>query len=166
MDIPIPENEPERLAYLQRTQLEESGEEDVFEAIVRLARAHFAMPIVLMSLVDKDRQWFKAKSGITLHETCRGLSFCTHAIMQQDVMVVPDAREDGRFQDNALVTGEPHIRFYAGAPLIMPAGIILGTLCLIDTKPRHDFSDEQAAALADMATVISHIIELRVTVNA
>lgn len=166
MEIPIPENEFERLAYLERSRLDETAEEDVFDAIVRLARVHFDVPIVLMSLVDKDRQWFKAKSGISLNETCRNLSFCTHAIMQRDVMIVPDAREDIRFKDNELVTGEPHIRFYAGAPLIMPAGIILGTLCVIDMKPRDDFSAIQSADLADFATVISHIIELRVTVNA
>lgn len=166
MTYPLPENEEERIAYLNRTGQLDSDDEEVFNAIVRLAQGHFRVPIVSITLVDRDRQWFKARCGLTSSETPRDVSFCTHAIIDEEVMIVRDAAADERFADNPFVTGDPFIRFYAGAPLIMPAGIILGTLCLIDREARNDFSSEHAAKLADMALVISHIIELQITSRA
>ena len=94
------------------------------------------MPIAVITLVDAERQWFKAKVGTEVCETGRDVSFCAHAILHDDIMVVPDAAADARFVDNPLVTGEPHIRFYAGAPLTLASGLRLGTLCLIDRAPR------------------------------
>jgi len=166
MTVPVPENEEERIAYLKRTGQLDSDDEEVFNAIVRLAQSYFRVPIVSITLIDRDRQWFKARCGLTPSETPRDISFCTHAIMNEDVLIVRDASADERFCDNPFVTGEPHIRFYAGAPLIMPAGIILGTLCLIDSEVRNDFSLEQASKLADMALIISHIIEMQITSRA
>lgn len=166
MTVPVPENEEERIAYLDRTGQLDSEDEEVFNAIVRLAQAHFRVPIVSITLIDRDRQWFKARCGLPSSETPRDISFCTHAIMDEEVMIVRDAAADERFADNPFVTGEPYIRFYAGAPIIMPAGIILGTLCLIDSEARNDFSPEQAEKLADMALIISHIIEMQITARA
>ena len=132
----IPANEPGRLAALRELLLLDTPPEARFDKLVEFAASEFAMPIVLFTLVEDSRQWFKAKVGTTLCSTDREVSFCAHAILQPDLLMVPDALEDARFFDNPLVTGAPHIRFYAGAPLVLATGEAIGTLCLIDTVPR------------------------------
>lgn len=133
---PLPENEAERLAALRRLLLLDTPPEERFDRIVEFAAGEFNVPIVLISLVDSDRLWLKAKIGLDACEAPRSTSFCAHAIHSQESMIVPDATLDPRFSDNPLVTGEPGIRFYAGAPLALEDGHRLGTLCLIDTEPR------------------------------
>lgn len=133
---PLPDNEAERLAALYALLILDTPPEQRFDKIVEFASAEFDVPIALLTLVDRARQWFKASTGVDVCETGRDISFCGHAILAPDIMVVPDALEDPRFADNPLVTGEPGIRFYAGAPLVLPSGAALGTLCLIDRRPR------------------------------
>lgn len=132
----IPPNDAERLQALRDLLILDTPPEERFDRIVAFAADEFDMPIALISLVDSDRQWFKARVGLGACETGRDISFCGHAIHAPEVMVVPDALLDARFADNPLVTGDPFIRFYAGAPLETSPGLRIGTLCLIDTKPR------------------------------
>jgi GAF domain-containing protein len=133
---PIPADDASRLAALYALLILDTPPEERFDKIAAFAAAEFDVPIVLVTLVDTGRQWFKARIGLPVCETGRDISFCGHAILQPEIMVVPDAREDARFADNPLVTGAPFIRFYAGAPLQLPSGERLGTLCLIDRVPR------------------------------
>jgi len=133
---PIPLDDAARLAALHALLILDTPPEERFDKIAAFAAAEFDVPIVLVTLVDTGRQWFKARIGLPVCETGRDISFCGHAILQPEIMVVPDAREDVRFADNPLVTGDPFIRFYAGAPLQLPSGERLGTLCLIDRVPR------------------------------
>lgn len=151
-----------RLAALMGLNVLDTQPEAEFDALVQQAAAHFAVPISLVSLVDADRQWFKAAVGLpACHETPRAQAFCDHAIRDAGVLVVPDAAADPRFADNPLVTGAPNIRFYAGAPLTLPEGARLGTLCVIDTVPRPDFSPEAAAALTALAEAVSVLLARR-----
>jgi len=136
MRAPIPRDEKPRLASLRALGILDTEPEDRFDRITRLAAALFDVPIALVSLVDQDRQWFKSCYGLDSRETSREASFCAHAILGTDVMVVPDTLIDERFADNPSVIGEPRIRFYAGCPLILPDGSCVGTLCLVDTRPR------------------------------
>lgn len=131
----IPANDPARVQALEDLEILYSPAEERFDRITRIARRIFDVPIVLVSLVSKDKQWFKSCQGLTASETSREISFCGHAILTDDVFVVPNALKDPDFSDNPLVTGEPKIRFYAGQPLNF-AGHRLGTLCLIDQRPR------------------------------
>lgn len=133
---PIPDNEAARLTALYELLILDTPPEERFDKIVAFAADEFAVPIATITLVDVKRQWFKARVGTEVCETGRDESFCSHAILEPDIMVVPDALLDPRFADNPLVTDAPHIRFYAGAPLCMPSGLRLGTLCLIDRVPR------------------------------
>ena len=130
------DNEAARLAALYELLILDTPPEERFDKIARFAADEFDMPIVLVTLVDAERQWFKARVGTQVCETGRDVSFCAHAILHDEIMVVEDALQDPRFADNPLVTGAPHIRFYAGAPLALPSGLRLGTLCLIDRRPR------------------------------
>jgi phosphoribosyl 1,2-cyclic phosphodiesterase/CheY-like chemotaxis protein len=132
----LPEQEEERLAALNKLEILDTGPEERFDRIARIASEAFDVPIALVSLVDRDRQWFKSCIGLNAKETPRDMAFCAHAILENKVMVVPDAFLDPRFADNPLVTGEPRVRFYAGYPLKLPDGNVMGTLCLIDTRPR------------------------------
>ncbi|OWQ85148.1 histidine kinase [Roseateles aquatilis] len=136
MTAPIPENEAQRLQALRELLILDSPPEERFDRIVQFAAEEFGVPIALLSLVDTNRQWFKARFGLSVCETGRDVSFCGHAIHAPEVMVVSDATEDPRFADNPMVTGPPHIRFYAGAPLEIRPGVRLGTLCLIDRRRR------------------------------
>lgn len=137
LSAPIPHNDPERVQALRELLLLDTPPEERFDRLVRFAAEQFDCPIALVSLVDADRQWFKARVGLDACETGRDISFCGHAILAGDEpLVVEDALQDSRFADNPLVLGEPRIRFYAGAPLLAPGGQAIGTLCLIDKRPR------------------------------
>ena len=133
---PLPTDDEPRLQALRELLILDTPPEERFDRVVRFAADEFEMPIVLVSLVDATRQWFKARVGLEVCETDRGSSFCGHAIMQPEILVVENALDDDRFHDNPLVVGAPHIRFYAGAPLQLPGGEIIGTLCMIDRRPR------------------------------
>lgn len=136
LTAPKPDDEAQRLAALRALLILDTPPEERFDKVVAFAQAEFDVPVALISLVDGERQWFKANVGLPLCQTARDISFCGHAILQPDILLVPDALADPRFADNPLVTGAPHVRFYAGAPLINPSGHALGTLCLIDHRPR------------------------------
>ena len=132
----IPANETERLSTLRALVLLDTPPEERFDRIVQFAAQEFDVPIALISLVDENRQWFKSRVGLDACETSREVSFCGHALSMTTPLVIEDALLDERFSDNPLVTGQPFIRFYAGAPLTLPSGLVMGTLCLIDTRPR------------------------------
>ena len=132
----IPIDDEPRLQALREILILDTPPEERFDRVVRFAAEEFEMPIVLVSLVDASRQWFKARVGLDVCETDRGSSFCGHAILQPGILVVENALEDERFHDNPLVAGPPDVRFYAGAPLQLPGGEIVGTLCMIDRRPR------------------------------
>lgn len=149
-----------RLRTLERYQVLDSQPEPQFNRIVSLAKRALRMPIALISLIDEERQWFKAREGLSVQETPRSLAFCDHAIRRRGVMVVEDARLDIRFRDNPLVIGEPGIRFYAGAPLITRDGQALGTVCVIDRVP-HSFDEEDRETLTDLAAIVMDELELR-----
>jgi len=146
----FPENETQRAADLRRLNILDTTAEERFDRIARIAQGYFKVPITLVSLVDTTRQWFKSKQGLEASETPRNISFCGHAILGDDVFLVPDALSDPRFADNPLVTGDPSIRFYAGAPLTSPGGSRVGTLCIIDKRSR-TLSEADLAVLRDLA---------------
>lgn len=136
MTAPLPPNEPERLAALRELLILDTEPEERFDRITRFARGEFDVSIALVSLVDEERQWFKSNVGMDVCETSRDIAFCSHTILQPEPLVVSDALTDVRFAENPLVTGSAGIRFYAGAPLILPNGLSVGSLCILDTKPR------------------------------
>lgn len=147
---PIPVNESARLASLRKMQILATPAEAAFDRITRVAQHMFNVPIVLISLVDENRQWFKSKVGIAVQETPRNISFCGHVVYNEDVMVVEDARKDERFYNNPLVCGPTaHICFYAGWPLRNPEGFVIGSLCLIDSKPRK-ITEQELQLLDDL----------------
>lgn len=151
----FPENEAQRLAALMRLEILDSAPEERFDRITRLAQHCFNVPIVLVSLIDHDRQWFKSKQGVDVAQTPRDISFCGHAIFGDEVFYIPNALLDERFADNPLVTGAPNIRFYAGMPLSEPDGYKIGTLCLIDSKPR-TLNETELRVLCDLAACVEH----------
>jgi len=150
---PKPAGEAERLAALRELSLLDSAPDERFDRLARLAAGLLEVPVSLVSLVDRDRQWFKSRVGTLLTETPRDVSFCAHAILEREPMVVPDALEDERFAHNPIVAGPPHVRFYAGCPLTLPDGHALGTLCVMDTRPR-SFSERQLGLLRDLADMV------------
>lgn len=158
---PVPEYDEERLEVLDAFALMDSSPEREYDHIVQLASRIFDAPIVLVSLVHRHRQFFKARVGLDVGETGRDVSFCTFSIMGKDVFIVGDATEDERFQSNDLVTGYPNIRFYAGAPLITASGHALGSLCVIDNQPRSTFSPRDCVVLQDLAQMVIERMELR-----
>lgn len=153
ISAPKPLNDTERVEALRAYGVLDTPAARSFDDIVELTAKLFQVPICLVSLVDDDRQWFKAKVGIDACETARSISFCGHAILRPKVMVVEDALTDHRFFDNPLVTGDPFIRFYAGAPLVDLKGYLLGTLCIVDHEPR-GLSDENCELLQKMAGLV------------
>lgn len=150
---PKPDDEAERLEALQALRVLDTPAEERFDRVTRMARRLFDVPIALVSLVDADRQWFKSCIGLGSSETSRDVSFCGHAILRDACFIVEDAQQDLRFADNPLVTGPPHVRFYAGWPLRAPGGARIGTLCLIDTRPR-SFSATESDMLGDLAMLV------------
>lgn len=154
-------NEAERLSSLISYDLLDTDAEEVFDRFTNLAAQVFGVPIALISLVDRDRQWFKSAFGLSAKQTPRDQSFCAHAIKDSTVFTIPDATKDARFEANPLVTGEPNIRFYAGAPLITRDAFGLGTICVIDRTPRAPLTVTQEKMLADLAFLIMHELESR-----
>ncbi|WNL44625.1 sensor domain-containing diguanylate cyclase [Dyella sp. BiH032] len=157
----LPPNEAERLRALYEYAVLDTLPEQAYDDVVKLASFICGTPVSLISLVDRDRQWFKARVGLDAAQTPREQAFCAHAILQpDDVMVVPDAGKDARFEHNPLVTGDPHIRFYVGVPLVTPYGEALGTLCAIDRRPRQ-LSAEQLDMLRALARQVMAQLELQ-----
>jgi diguanylate cyclase (GGDEF)-like protein len=161
-EIPAPaiSNEEERLEELESLDVLDTPPEEAFDSITRLAKTALGMPIVLISLVDKERQWFKSRQGLDAEETPRDISFCTHAIQDDHVFIVENALEHPLFKSNPLVTGEPHVIFYAGAPLKTSRGYRIGTLCAIDHIPR-ELSETEERTLIDLASLVVRELELR-----
>lgn len=157
----VPANEPARLARLRALDLLDSPPEALFDGFVRAAAAICDVPIAAISLLDADRQWFKAQVGLgELTQTPRSHAFCAHTVLGDDLLEVPDARDDPRFQDNPLVQRAPHIRFYAGVPLSLEGSLRVGTLCAIDSVPRR-LTAAQARALRELAQTLSQAMMLR-----
>lgn len=152
------ENEKLRLEYLNSLNLLDSEANIDIDRITDFIAKLYYVPIALVSIVDSHRQWFKSKVGLEVQETVRDISFCAHAILGTDPLIVSDTFLDERFFDNPLVIGEPYIRFYAGAPLISKTGVVLGTLCIIDIEPR-DFSQGDENILVKLASDVIKIIE-------
>jgi CheY-like chemotaxis protein len=155
---PIPPDEDERLRALRRLRILDTDPEERIDRLTRIGAAVFNVPIVLVSLVDHDRQWFKSARGCNFRETSREASFCGHAILSDDVMIVPDALTDHRFADSPLVTSDPHIRFYAGCPITVEDSRRVGTLCLMDCRPRQ-LDDAGVRLLRELARMVEE--ELR-----
>jgi GAF domain-containing protein len=145
---------------LQGSGLLDTEPEERFDRFTRIAAALFEVPIALISLVDKERQWFKSRQGIDATETPRDQAFCAHAILRNDVMQVADAHADERFADNPLVTGEPRVRFYAGAPLSLGDGSPVGTLCVVDHRPR-SLDEDQLRLLRDLSKLVEREFQIK-----
>lgn len=159
---PLPADEQARLETLRKYDILDTEPETAFESMVQLASYICQTPIAAISLVDEDRQWFKAITGLDARETSRDVAFCAHAILQDETMVVPDATKDERFADNPLVTNAPDIRFYAGVPLSTSDGHHLGTLCVIDRVPR-ELSQAQLDAIRTLADNVMAHLDLRLS---
>jgi two-component system NtrC family sensor kinase len=157
---PAPISDEARVAALQKYAILDTEPEQTFDDLTHLASYICKTPIALISLVDEDRQWFKSKVGVSISQTAREIAFCSKAIQQTDVMVVPDTLKDERFRNNPLVVSEPRIRFYAGAPLITEEGYALGTLCVVDQSPR-ELSAEQKEALQALSRLVLAQMEFR-----
>ncbi|HEY0963765.1 MAG TPA: ATP-binding protein [Pseudomonadales bacterium] len=158
---PLPSNEKERIEALYRLKILDTEPEAHFDDLTALAAALTACPIALVSLIDENRQWFKARCGIDGTETDRSLAFCAHALLERDIMEIPDARLDPRFAQHPMVLGPPHVTFYAGMPLTSSTGLCYGTLCVVDTQPRH-LSDQQRELLRKLGKQVLRHMEGRV----
>jgi GAF domain-containing protein len=151
----LPSNERERIQVLRDLLILDTKPEERFDSITAYAQSRFQVEIALVSLVDSNRQWFKSTCGLDAHETPRDISFCGHAILGDSVLEIRNALFDPRFADNPLVVGTPFIRFYAGAPLKLSSGNKVGTLCLIDSKPKHLETEE-----LDHLRVLAHMVSM------
>lgn len=156
----MPKNEVKRLKVLWQYDVLDTVPEEVFDDLTDLAAHICEAPVAMISLVDENRQWFKARVGTSTKETSRDISFCAHAILNDGLLVISDATKDPRFSDNPMVTGPQKIRFYAGAPLVTPDGHALGTLCVLDKQPRK-LRSEQLEALRVLAHHVVSQLELR-----
>lgn len=161
---PKPLDETMRLVSLQSLRLLDSAPEERFDRITRMVQRLFGVDICLVSLVDSERQWFKSKQGLEVCETSRRVSFCGHAILNEEALIVEDTHKDERFADNPLVTDDPVIRFYAGYPLHGPEGYRIGTLCLIHSAPRA-FSEDDTKMLVDFAALVDDELRASTLVN-
>lgn len=160
MVIVKPANEEGRIVALDKYAILDTDPERPFDDLTLLASFVCNTPIALISLVDEDRQWFKSRVGINASETSRDIAFCSTAILQSEVFIVPDALKDDRFRDNPLVLSDPHVRFYAGAPLINEDGYALGTLCVVDRAPR-ELAPDQKEALKALSRLVLAQLEFR-----
>lgn len=153
-------DEAARLAALQKYAILDTEPEEAFDDLALLASFVCEAPLAMISLIDENRQWFKSKVGVSVSQTDREIAFCSTAIQQSDVFVVPNALQDERFRNNPLVVGEPNVRFYAGAPLINEDGLALGTICVVDRVPR-ELGPDQRAALQALSRRVLAQLELR-----
>ncbi|HEY2351614.1 MAG TPA: GAF domain-containing protein [Candidatus Acidoferrum sp.] len=160
METTKPRNEEGRIAALEKYAILDTDPELAFDDLTLLASCVCKTPMALISLVDEERQWFKSRVGLSVSETSRDVAFCSTAILQSGIFIVPDALQDERFRNNPLVVSEPHIRFYAGAPLITEDGFALGTLCVVDQKPR-ELEPEQKDALKALSRLVLAQLEFR-----
>ncbi|WP_306394559.1 GAF domain-containing protein [Telluria beijingensis] len=151
---PVPIDEARRLAALAASKLMDTPQEEVFDRVTWLASHVTECPMALLTLLSGQRQWFKSRIGVEARETPRELAFCSHAIMQDGPFVVEDAHADPRFAGNPLVTGAPHIRFYAGYPVLAANGLALGSLCVLDSEPRR-LRERELRALRELAAIAS-----------
>lgn len=166
MRVPlIPENETERLCSLYKLAILDTEPEQRYDFITEKVKNYFNVPIALISIIDENRQWFKSSQGIDEKETPREISFCGHAITQNGVFVVNDTFEDERFCDNPLVTSEPFIRFYAGAPIKTAEGYSIGTICIIDTLPRI-MTDSDQILLREFADMVENELNIQTGIKS
>jgi GAF domain-containing protein len=164
MAAPTPSTEAARVAALNRYAILDTEPEQSFDDLVILAAHICQAPMAMLSLVDDHRQWFKSKFGVQAPETPKEVSICAHAIQQNDLFIVPDTLEDARFRENPLVIGEPHVRFYAGTPLINEDGFALGTLCVLDHEPRQ-LDEAQKEAVNALGRLALRQMELRMNLQ-
>jgi GAF domain-containing protein len=157
---PLPADEARRLEALSELEILDSDDEPAYDAIVLLAAVICEVPTATITMIDRDRQWHKAMRNVEDREAPRAITFCAHTILGDDMLVVEDARTDERFHDNPLVVGRPHIRFYAGHRVLAPGGEAVGTLCVIDEKPR-TLTGEQREALQALAHQVMALLDLR-----
>ena len=160
MIAPLPANEAARIEALKEYHILDTGTEQSYDDITTLAAHICQVPIAMISLVDEVRQWFKSRVGLDQQQTPREVAFCAHAILENKILIVEDATKDRQFADSTLVTGKPHYRFYAGVPLMNPEGLALGTLCVVDHRPRQ-LSTEQQKALHALSRQVMALMELR-----
>ena len=160
MDDALLIDDDARVAALRRLDVLDTAIEEPFEKIVTLVRTVLAVPIATVTLVDRDRQWFKARRGLDQNETPRAVSFCTHTIQQREPLIIENALDDSRFAESPLVLGPPYVRSYAGVPLRTPDGYNVGALCAMDTRPRR-FSPADIAILSNFANIVCDELELR-----
>ena len=158
---PICENETARLEALREYDILDTPPEDSFDNITRIAQMILGTSMASISLIDADRQWLKSRQNMSARSTPRAITFCAHAVASASPLVVSDTHRDDRFRDNPLVQGPPHLRFYAGMPLVTSANIALGTLCVLDTAPRDNVSPQQLEALYALSRMTVDAIELR-----
>ena len=162
---PHPMDEDERLAALRKYRILDTDPEPQFDRIAAIAKRQFNAKIALVAFMDSDRNFLKARGDLPMTESPRDISFCGHTILDDDVLVVEDTTQDPRFAENPLVKSDPKLRFYAGAPLITPTGHRIGTVCVFDVEPRHDFGEAEKAKLKDLAAIVTDHLEMRLIVG-